>query len=63
MQEALRGEITKKMIVYFFHVFFLLQINVIALRFIFIIDHIKIISNSCFNAVFASLLFCVTFIQ
>lgn len=45
MQEALRGEITKKMIVYFFHVFFfLLQINVIALRFIFIIDHMKIIS-------------------
>lgn len=32
--------------------FFLLQINVIALRFIFIIDHIKIISYSCFNAVF-----------
>lgn len=44
MQEALRGEITKKMIVYFFSCFFLLQINVIALRFIFIIDHIKIIS-------------------
>lgn len=49
-QEVLRGEIMKKIKKKFMY-FFLLQINVIWSHFIFIIDHIKVMSFTCFSAV------------